>query len=65
MAFDRFESVQESILELLQTDPEVQAAVMEEFRQRFPIGAPDHMRDECVCMVQLLVYQRILGEIAS
>jgi hypothetical protein len=35
MAFDRFESVQESIL------------------------------DECVCMVQLLVYQRILGEIAS
>jgi hypothetical protein len=38
---------------------------MEEFRQRFPIGAPDHMRDECVCMVQLLVYQRILGEIAS
>jgi hypothetical protein len=60
------EDLQERILEMLQTEPVVQELVMQEVRQRFPEYShhTEHDSEEIVCMCQLLVYRRILGEIA-
>ena len=64
---DPFEDVRESILELLQTDERVQAAVMERIGQRFNIDSidrvfesADHL-DEVICMEQVILYREILN----
>jgi hypothetical protein len=62
------EEIQEQVLELVSQWPAVQELVMEEFRQRFNRQQRDAMdeetTDEVICMCQLLVYRRILQEIA-
>lgn len=59
------ETVQETILELLTTNSVVQELVQIEVGQRFPNGHPTEMADEITCMVQILVYNRILNGIVS
>lgn len=60
------ETVQETILELLQTSPVVQSMVKTEVYQRFPLGvAGIGVEEEITCMVQLLVYRRILDGVAA
>lgn len=61
-----FEDVAERILEILQTDKDVQRAVLREVFQRFPAdhwNMTEEQRDEIVCMQQIITYKRILGGI--
>jgi hypothetical protein len=63
----QFEDIQERILEALQTDSSVCNYVNAEVRERWPNfdELPKETQDECVCVVQLLVYRRILNAIAE
>jgi hypothetical protein len=55
------ETLQETILEQISNSPIVQRMVDEEFDQRFPFGvAGIGVQDECMCMVQILVYERVM-----